>query len=61
MKKIKLSILIILLFSTIIKAQEESSDSEFAPSGKPYVKIFTNAHSTFIDEENTSAFEITRA
>lgn len=58
MKKVKLSIVVFLIMSAGIKAQE---NTEFIPSGKPTVKIFTNAHSTFIDGENTSAFELQRA
>lgn len=61
MKKVKLSIVTLLIIVTGIKAQETTSSEEFIPSGKPSVKIFTNAHSTFIDGDNTSAFEIQRA
>lgn len=61
MKKVKLSIAALLIIVTGIKAQEATSNQEFIPSGKPSVKIFTNAHSTFIDGKNTSAFEIKRA
>lgn len=61
MNKLKLSIIIILLLSTIINAQEDTTSSAFIPLGKPYVKIFTNAHTTFINGENASAFEIKRA
>ena len=61
MKKVKSSIVALLLIVTGIKAQETTSSEEFIPSGKPSVKIFTNAHSTFIDGSNTSAFEVQRA
>ena len=61
MKRIKLTFIVSLLLLTGIKAQEATTSEEFIPSGKPSVKIFTNAHSTFIDGDNTSAFEIKRA
>jgi hypothetical protein len=61
MKKVKLSIAALLIIVTGIKAQEATTTEEFVPSGKPSVRIFTNAHSTFIDGYNTSAFQIQRA
>ncbi|MDA3952488.1 MAG: hypothetical protein PF485_02505 [Bacteroidales bacterium] len=61
MKRLKLSIITLVLLVSGIKAQESNTDIEFKPSGKPYVKIFSNAHTTFINEDNTSAFEIKRA
>jgi len=61
MKKIKLSIIAVFIIATGIKAQEVEKNKEVIPSGKPSVKIFTNAHSSFIDGENTSAFELQRA
>jgi len=61
MKKIKITLLLSYLVITTINAQETTNTKEFVPSGKPLVKIFTNAHSTFIDGKNTSAFEVQRA
>lgn len=61
MKKIKLSLILLLSIITGIDAQETTTSEEFVPFGKPSVKIFTNAHSTFIDGENSSAFEVQRA
>lgn len=61
MKKIKLTFIATILLLTGIKAQEATTTEEFTPSGSPSVKIFSNAHSAFIDGENTSAFEIQRA
>ncbi|MFC2151701.1 porin [Bacteroidota bacterium] len=60
MKRIKLTFIISFLLLTGIKAQESTTE-EFIPSGNPSVKIFTNAHSTFIDGENKSAFDLERA
>ncbi|MFC2104922.1 porin, partial [Bacteroidota bacterium] len=60
MKRIKLTFIVSFLLLTGIKAQESTTE-EFIASGKPSVKIFSNAHSTFIDGKNTSAFEIQRA
>ena len=44
---------------SILFSQE--TDTEFKPSGKPFVKVFSNYHSTFIDNETHNAFEIQRA
>ena len=60
MKKINLTLIALFIFIAGINAQETKTE-EFVPSGKPSVKIFTNAHSTFIDGVNTSAFEVQRA
>lgn len=52
-------ILLAVVFSTAnIFAQEETKE-EFKPSGSPLVKIFTNYHYNFTDEEN--GFQLTRA
>lgn len=61
MKRLKLSLITLLILATGLNAQESNTESVFTPSGKPTVKIFTNAHSTFIDGVNTSAFEVQRA
>ena len=61
MKRIKLSLIALSFAITAINAQETEASTEFIPSGKPTVKIFSNAHSTFIDGDNESAFEIKRA
>ncbi|MCK5028429.1 MAG: hypothetical protein KAR57_02260 [Bacteroidales bacterium] len=60
MKQIKLTLIALFIATTAIYAQEAST-KEFVPSGSPSVMIFSNAHSTFIDGENSSAFEIQRA
>ncbi|OFX84276.1 MAG: hypothetical protein A2W99_00720 [Bacteroidetes bacterium GWF2_33_16] len=48
----------IILSSSLLIAQEQTE--EFKPSGKPIVTIFSNAHTTFVDGINTSAFEVLR-
>jgi len=60
MKQIKFTLIALLIATSAIYAQEASTE-EFVPSGSPSVKIFSNAHSTFIDGKNSSAFEIQRA
>lgn len=60
MKKIKFTLIALFIGVIAIQAQENEK-KEFVPSGKPFVKIFSNGHSTFIDGENTSAFEVQRA
>ncbi|HAN17663.1 MAG: hypothetical protein A2X13_03455 [Bacteroidetes bacterium GWC2_33_15] len=48
-----------ILSATVLMAQETTG--EFKPGGKPAVTIFSNAHTVFVDETNTSAFELQRA
>lgn len=50
---------IILLSGGIISAQEGME--EFKPHGRQIIKVYTNYHSTFTDEESSKAFEIQRA
>jgi hypothetical protein len=49
----------ILISAATLFAQEESG--EFKPYGRPFIKIFTNYHSTFSDGEASRVFEIQRA
>lgn len=58
MKKISSVFLIILLFAFSVSAEEGVSKNN---SGKPFVKIFTNFHSSFEDGLSHQAFEIQRA
>ncbi len=39
----------------------QENNTEFKPSGKPFIKVFTNYHSTFTDDQIHNAFEIQRA
>ncbi len=57
--KISLTALALTLFTGFILAQEESS--EFKASGKAFMKVFTNYHSTWTDGEANKVFEIQRA
>ena len=59
MKKTILFLSIALLTSNLF-SQEEKKE-EFKAHGKPYVKVFTNFHSTIIDEDAHNEFEIQRA
>ncbi|PLX10798.1 MAG: porin [Marinilabiliales bacterium] len=61
MKKLKITLFLSLLVITGINAQDTAETEKFVPSGEPSVKIFTNVHSTFVDGDNTSAFEVQRA
>lgn len=58
MKKISLVFLIILLSCFGVMAEDHVSENN---SGKPFVKIFTNFHSSFEDGISHQAFEIQRA
>jgi len=54
------TILTVFLFAAgSILAQE--TEKSFKPTGKPFIKVFSNYHSTFSDDKNFNAFEITRA
>ena len=57
MKKLT-TLLVALLIVSGVYAQETN---KFKPSGKPFVKVFTNFHSTFEDGQSHQAFEIQRA
>ena len=57
MKKILFSIISMILLLNIANAQNKSNDA----SGKPFVKIYSNFHSSFSDGENQNMFQITRA
>ncbi|MBT3207845.1 MAG: hypothetical protein HN704_08745 [Bacteroidetes bacterium] len=58
MKKLFTTLSIVLLFSSIFS--QEKAD-EFKPSGKPFIKVFTNYHHSFYDGDGHSAFEVQRA
>jgi len=58
MKKIAIIALTVLCFGINGFSQESG---EFKPSGKPTFKIFTNFHSTIMDGETKSEFELNRA
>lgn len=59
MKKLTLLILFVIALMNYSNAQE--AKSEFKASGKPFVKVFTNYHSSFTGDEVHNAFEIQRA
>lgn len=58
MIKIITALAIILLSSSVFSQENQE---EFKPSGKPFIKVFTNYHSTFINKDIHNAFEIQRA
>jgi len=47
------------LFINLVHAQADNT--KFIPSGKPFMTLFTNYHSTFIKNSNYNAFELQRA
>ncbi len=57
--KILLSTLAITLFAGYALSQNTTGD--FKPSGKAFMKIYTNYHSTWTDGESDKVFEIQRA
>lgn len=58
MKKITLTLITVLLLNSVYGQDKKE---EFKPNGKPFVRIFTNYHSTFSDGESFNAFELQRA
>ncbi|MEN8157416.1 MAG: hypothetical protein ABFS10_10725 [Bacteroidota bacterium] len=56
-----------ILFSTVsiialsVFSFSQSTDTEFQPAGKAFIKVFTNYHSTWTDGEANKVFEIQRA
>lgn len=61
MKQRIIGIIALTLFSGLIFGQGTEKTTEFVPSGKPLLKIFSNFHNDFSDNGNHPAFEITRA
>lgn len=61
LKKISLFLVSALLMISSTYGQEEPSADTFKPSGKPFVKIFTNFHTDIVDGNTFSQFELTRA
>jgi hypothetical protein len=59
MKKLTLLIFCMLAMITFTNAQDQESD--FKASGKPFIKVFTNYHSSFTGDQVQNAFEIQRA
>jgi len=58
MKNVLTTLVLILLISN---AYSQENQNEFTPSGKPFIKVFSNYHSSFTDNDVHSAFEIQRA
>jgi len=58
MKKAVLTTLVVLSIALIAMSQE--TKEVFKPHGKPIIRVFSNAHTTFADGESKSAFELTR-
>jgi len=56
MKRINILFVAMLFVSMMGYSQTE----DFKPEGKPFMKIFTNYHSTFSDGKSFSAFEVDR-
>ena len=56
MKQLRVLILILTILPSVLYAQTET----FEPNGSPFMKIFTNYHTTFSDGSSASAFELTR-
>lgn len=58
MKKPLLTTLVVLCITFIAMSQE--TKEVFKPHGKPIIRVFSNAHTSFADGESKSAFELTR-
>jgi len=60
LKKLFTSIILLLLITDLFGQNSQTRDA-FIPSGKPFVKIYTNYHSNFTNGTNRNLFEVTRA
>ncbi|MDA3781404.1 MAG: hypothetical protein PF487_14435 [Bacteroidales bacterium] len=58
MKKTLTTLLIILLINNVYSQENQE---EFTPKGKPFIKVFSNFHSSFEDQDIHNVFEIQRA
>ncbi|MFY9153747.1 MAG: hypothetical protein WAO52_17140 [Prolixibacteraceae bacterium] len=58
MKKLALTLMVVLGITFLVMSQE--TKEAFKPNGKPIIRVFSNAHTTFSDGNSTSAFELTR-
>ena len=54
----KVNVLLVAMLCFVLTAMSQTD--EFKPGGKPFMKIFSNYHTTFSDGESASAFELTR-
>jgi len=57
----KFTILIATIFLLAITASGQNEKESFKPSGKVFMRVFTNYHSSFTDGTSASAFELDRA
>jgi hypothetical protein len=58
MKRLLTTFIVILQVFGLFSQEETTA---FKPSGKPFIRVYTNFHSTFSDEDRHDAFEIQRA
>ncbi len=60
MKRLSSSIIFLLLIANLFGQNSQTKDA-FKPSGKPFVKVYTNYHSIFTNGTTRNLFEVTRA
>ncbi|HBL74477.1 MAG: hypothetical protein A2W90_20350 [Bacteroidetes bacterium GWF2_42_66] len=56
----KFYLFLMALLLTAMNSFSQEKPEEFKPYGKPFMKIYSNYHSTFSDGETEKAFELTR-
>ncbi len=61
MKRIHVYLLLLLAGEIITLGQDKPEEPDFTPSGSPFAKIYTNAHTQISESSNETGFEITRA
>lgn len=54
----RISVLLVAMLCLAMTGMSQTD--EFKPGGKPFMKIFSNYHTTFSNGESASAFELTR-
>ena len=61
MKRIHVYLLLLLVSEIITLGQDKPEEPDFTPSGSPFAKIYTNAHTQISESNNETGFAITRA
>jgi len=61
MKRVYIISLLTLAAAISASGQEQAEEPGFKPSGSPFAKIYTDAHTQVSESKNETAFEITRA
>ncbi len=56
-----MALMISSVFFIQMSGQQQEGNESFTPGGRPLIRIYTNFHTEAFEEENASAFQLTRA